>query len=121
MQTDTPTIDRHRTALPRPVRLALEHGLLPSGATAFDYGCGHGGDVPGSRSPALPWAAGIAKGKIHTRPIRLTALRDELEALLGVKVVLSVLKRGGAFNQPPPGMCGRDGCACTASDSDRRH
>lgn len=44
------TIERHRTALvrtdlSRPVRLALEHGLLPANATAFDYGCGHGGDV----------------------------------------------------------------------------
>lgn len=50
MIPDSPTIDRHRTALvrtdlSRPVRLALEHGLLPAGATAFDYGCGHGGDV----------------------------------------------------------------------------
>jgi len=48
--TDTLTIDRHKTALvrtdlSRPVRLALEHGLVPEGVTAFDYGCGHGGDV----------------------------------------------------------------------------
>ena len=45
-----PQIDRHRAALPRktiskPVRLALEAGLLPSGTLFFDYGCGQGGDV----------------------------------------------------------------------------
>lgn len=59
MQTDAPTIDRHRTALvrtdlSRPVRLALEHGLLPAGATAFDYGCGHGGDVARLQERGVP-------------------------------------------------------------------
>lgn len=43
----------------------------------------------------------IVTGKIHARPLRLTALRDELEKLLGVDVDLSVIKRGGAFDQPP--------------------
>jgi DNA phosphorothioation-associated putative methyltransferase len=45
-----PKIDRHkaalvRTALSKPVRLALDAGLLPPTSTFFDYGCGHGGDV----------------------------------------------------------------------------
>lgn len=43
-------IDRHRAAiiradLSRPVRLALEAGLLTQDASFFDYGCGHGVDV----------------------------------------------------------------------------
>ncbi len=43
-------IERHKAAIVRgdlskPVRLALEAGLLNSESTFFDYGCGHGGDV----------------------------------------------------------------------------
>lgn len=43
-------IERHRTAiarvaLSRPVRLAVELGLLTLQTTFFDYGCGHGTDV----------------------------------------------------------------------------
>lgn len=43
-------IARHRTAisrheLSRPLRLAIDDGLLDSSSTAFDYGCGRGGDV----------------------------------------------------------------------------
>jgi DNA phosphorothioation-associated putative methyltransferase len=44
------TVSRHRTAIKRtdfsrPIRLALEHGLISETTTVFDYGCGHGGDV----------------------------------------------------------------------------
>lgn len=44
------TISRHRTAIKRtdfsrPIRLALEHGLIGETTTVFDYGCGHGDDV----------------------------------------------------------------------------
>jgi DNA phosphorothioation-associated putative methyltransferase len=43
-------VERHRTAMKRvdvsrPVRLALEDGLMVPGMTVFDYGCGHGGDI----------------------------------------------------------------------------
>lgn len=43
-------IDRHKAAISRndfskPVRLALEAGLLNPTTTFFDYGCGQGGDV----------------------------------------------------------------------------
>lgn len=43
-------IDRHKAAivrndLSRPVRLALDAGILAPGVTFFDYGCGHGTDV----------------------------------------------------------------------------
>lgn len=44
------TIERQRTAirrktLSRPIRLAIEDGLLTPTQTVFDYGCGHGDDV----------------------------------------------------------------------------
>lgn len=43
-------IQRHLTALSRaslsaPVQMLLRHGLLTSGVTFFDYGCGRGGDI----------------------------------------------------------------------------
>ncbi len=43
-------IERHKAAIvrydiSRPVKLALEAGLLPPGSSFFDYGCGHGGDM----------------------------------------------------------------------------
>lgn len=43
-------IDRHKAAISRndfskPVRLALEAGLLNQTTTFFDYGCGQGGDI----------------------------------------------------------------------------
>ena len=43
-------IDRHRTAikrydLSRPIKLALERGLIQKRHTLFDYGCGHGMDI----------------------------------------------------------------------------
>ncbi|MGF1498770.1 MAG: DNA phosphorothioation-associated methyltransferase, partial [Elainellaceae cyanobacterium] len=45
-----PQIQRHKAAIARvtvskPVRLAVEAGLFPSGTTYFDYGCGHGADM----------------------------------------------------------------------------
>jgi len=47
---DVPVIERHRTAigragLSRPMRLALEHGVLDVGMSVMDYGCGRGDDV----------------------------------------------------------------------------
>ena len=46
----TPNIDRHkaaivRNAISKPVRLAVEAGLLTTSTNFFDYGCGHGGDI----------------------------------------------------------------------------
>jgi DNA phosphorothioation-associated putative methyltransferase len=53
------SIARHRTAirrpeLSRPIRLALEEGLLNTGTTVFDYGCGHGDDVLRLNSRSIP-------------------------------------------------------------------
>ncbi|MBJ7900739.1 MAG: DNA phosphorothioation-associated putative methyltransferase [Cyanobacteria bacterium RI_101] len=49
VQENRPQIQRHRAALPRktlsrPLRLALEAGLLPEEGSFFDYGCGQGQD-----------------------------------------------------------------------------
>jgi DNA phosphorothioation-associated putative methyltransferase len=54
-------IERHRTAIVRdalskPVALALSDGILASGATVFDYGCGLGGDI--QRLAALGYDVG---------------------------------------------------------------
>jgi len=45
-------VERHKTAMTRydlskPVKTLLEYGLLKSGTTFFDYGCGQGSDVRG--------------------------------------------------------------------------
>ncbi|HBB34842.1 MAG TPA: DNA phosphorothioation-associated methyltransferase [Cyanobacteria bacterium UBA8803] len=47
---EAPEIERHRAAiirtdLSKPVRLAIESGILSKDTTFFDYGCGHGGDI----------------------------------------------------------------------------
>jgi DNA phosphorothioation-associated putative methyltransferase len=46
----TPFVERHRTALrrtslSRPLRLAVEQGIIVAGLTVFDFGCGHGDDI----------------------------------------------------------------------------
>lgn len=48
-------VDRHKTAMTRydlskPVKTLLEYGMLKSGTTFFDYGCGQGSDVRGLRA-----------------------------------------------------------------------
>jgi DNA phosphorothioation-associated putative methyltransferase len=45
-----PVVQRHKTAIKRqdisrPVRLALEQGLIDKSTTFYDYGCGHGDDI----------------------------------------------------------------------------
>lgn len=45
-----PAVARHKTALrridlSRPVRLAIDDGILAATAAFFDYGCGHGADI----------------------------------------------------------------------------
>ena len=48
--TTNPPIFRYKTAIKRPglskpVRLALDHGIIRNNLSFFDYGCGHGRDV----------------------------------------------------------------------------
>src|SRR5262249_19589692 len=59
MATGTPAIPPHKTAirrcdLSRPMKSALQDGLIDPTVTVFDYGCGHGQDI------ALLTAQGIA-------------------------------------------------------------
>jgi DNA phosphorothioation-associated putative methyltransferase len=59
MESQSPAIPRHRTALrrtdlSRPAKCALRDGLITAETSVLDYGCGHGGDV------ALLGAKGIA-------------------------------------------------------------
>jgi hypothetical protein len=49
---------RHRTAisrgaLSRPLRLAVESGLIHPQSTVFDYGCGRGDDVQALRAHGI--------------------------------------------------------------------
>ena len=58
-QQTKPKIQRHRAAIARvtaskPVRLAVEAGLLPPATTYFDYGCGHGADIKYIHRLGLP-------------------------------------------------------------------
>ena len=51
-ESPPPLIERHKTALTRyelskPVKTLLEYGMLKTGTTFFDYGCGQGSDVRG--------------------------------------------------------------------------
>jgi DNA phosphorothioation-associated putative methyltransferase len=50
MAADWPAIPRHKTAirrmdLSRPMKSALQDGLVQPNVTVFDYGCGHGQDI----------------------------------------------------------------------------
>ena len=45
---------RWRASLSRPALLALQSGLMPQGASIFDFGCGLGGDVEGFRKLGFP-------------------------------------------------------------------
>lgn len=55
MRPSLPPIPRqktalHRSELSRPLRLAIEDGVLKPGMSVFDYGCGRGGDLTRLRS-----------------------------------------------------------------------
>jgi hypothetical protein len=70
-------IARHRTAigrpeLSRPLRLALQDGLLTAETSVFDYGCGRGDDLQRLRSRRSPATAGtryIGQGGPGAKPI----------------------------------------------------
>lgn len=42
-----------RTGLSRPMRLAVESGIVRPGVTVFDYGCGHGDDIRRLKSSGI--------------------------------------------------------------------
>lgn len=81
-------IQRHLTALSRtslsaPVQMLVRHGLLGSGVTFFDYGCGRGGDV------AALSAEGIAASgwDPHYLPDAPTILADVVNLGFVVNVI----------------------------------
>ena len=57
-------VERHRAAISRveisrPVRLAIESGIITPETTIFDYGCGIGGDVKRLKSRVITVRVGI--------------------------------------------------------------
>ena len=50
---------------------------------------------------ALRLVNAIETGKIQAGEMGLSGLRRQLESALGIDVDLSVIRRGGPFNQPP--------------------
>ena len=43
----------------------------------------------------------IRTGKIQSGECKLSGLREELEEMLGMDVDISIIKRGGPFDNPP--------------------
>lgn len=117
---DRTALTRHQ--LSRPVRLALDDGLLEAGASFFDYGCGHGGDVrllsdAGYRSagwdpnhrpeaalqPAAVVNLGYVVNVIEAADERLAVLNEAwrlAETLLVVAARMSGEDRDLAFREP---------------------
>lgn len=93
-------IIRHRTALnrrelSRPLRLAIEDGLLDTSTTAFDYGCGRGGDVNNLRSRGiicLGWDPAYA-------PYEELAPADVVNLGYVINVIENPTERGEALKQ----------------------
>ena len=108
-------IERHRTALhrtelSRPVRLALDDGVLARGESFFDYGCGRGADIahlkqrgfeadgwdpahrPGNRSPADVVNLGYVVNVIEDPDERLATLQDAWHLAQQVLVVSARLE-----------------------------
>lgn len=86
---ELPIIERHRTAigrsgLSRPMRLALEHGVLDAGMTVMDYGCGRGDDA--ARLSANGFE--VASWDPHYRP---DGSREESD-LVNLGYVLNVIE-----------------------------
>ena len=82
-------ISRHRTALARknmsrPVRLALEDGIISQSVTVFDYGCGRGSDVDRLRGLGV-----AAKG---WDPVFLPASRRSPADIVNLGYVVNVIE-----------------------------
>src|SRR5206468_5332714 len=110
----------HRHDLSRPLRLAIEDGLLSNGDTVFDYGCGHGDDLVNLRERGITCAGWdpnhYPNGELKAAPVvnlgyvinviensdeREAVLRDAwslTQKLLIVSARLDVEARGAAFS-----------------------
>ena len=100
MAADKLTIQRHKTAirrgdLSRPVKSALQHGLIGPGMTLFDYGCGHGEDL------ALLTAQGVACDGWDPalRPDSQKDAADVVNLGFVLNVIESVEERAAALRQ----------------------
>lgn len=100
----------HRTELSRPVRLALDDGVLTRGKSFFDYGCGRGADIaqlkrrgfgaegwdpahrPRGRSPADVVNLGYVVNVIEDPDERLGALQEAWRLTREVLVVAARLQ-----------------------------
>ena len=85
----TSTIPRHRTAmsrpeLSRPLRLALDAGVIESSSCVFDYGCGRGDDLRGLE------ASGIRC--FGWDPVYCPAGRREAADVVNVGYVINVIE-----------------------------
>jgi DNA phosphorothioation-associated putative methyltransferase len=119
MTAKTPEIPRHKTAirrcdLSRPVKAALNDGLIVQSATVFDYGCGHGQDIellaaqgvassgwdPVFRPDAPKQTAdvvnlGFVLNVIEVMDERALALRQAWELARGLLIVSAQVKEAG--------------------------
>jgi hypothetical protein len=137
-------IQRHKTALTRydlskPVKSLLEYGLLRSGATFFDYGCGQGADFRGLQGlgyeadgwdPVFRREAGKREADMVNLGYVLNVIEDpaeRLEALVDAYrqakrvLVVSALvvstggpmwRSGGRRPRPRPGRRSGGRCRC---------
>lgn len=99
-----------RSALSRPIVVALDDGLLPPGTTILDYGCGRGGDVQrlaalgyevegwdpvyrpqGERRPADVVNLGYVVNVIESQAERVEALRSAWALTRSVLIVAARL------------------------------
>jgi DNA phosphorothioation-associated putative methyltransferase len=111
-------VSRHRTAisrnqLSRPIKVAIEHGLLTKDRTLFDYGCGLGDDVrflgtlgytasgwdpaycpDNVRSPADVVNLGFVLNVIEDAGERVAALREAFGLAREVLLISTILPNG---------------------------
>ena len=94
----TPKIERHkaaihRTDLSKPVRLALESGVLETGLSFYDYGCGHGEDMQRLRERGFS-CHGFDP---HYQPNELKVLSDVVNLGYVINVIEDPIERREAL------------------------
>ena len=121
-------IQRHLTALSRssvsaPVQLLIRHGLLVTGKTFFDYGCGRGGDVAALRKdgynangwdPHYQSEASVMSADIVNLGFVVNVIEDPAERIEALttafRLARTVMSVGVMlYGADPPGRPFRDG------------
>ena len=82
-------VDRHKTAMTRydlskPVKTLLEYGMLKTGATFFDYGCGQGSDVRGVK--------GLGHDADGWDPVHMPSTSKRAADIVNMGYVLNVIE-----------------------------